>query len=33
VEPTTRLLFIANPNNPTSTAITATGLRRLLDQR
>jgi len=32
VDATTRLLFIANPNNPTSTAITATGLRRLLDR-
>ncbi len=32
VDATTRLLFIANPNNPTGTAITATGLRRLLDR-
>jgi histidinol-phosphate aminotransferase len=32
VNPTTRLLFIANPNNPTGTAVTTTGLRRLLDE-
>jgi len=32
VDPTTRLLFIANPNNPTGTAVTATALRRLLDR-
>ncbi len=32
VDATTRLLFIANPNNPTGTAITATALRRLLER-
>ncbi len=30
MDDSTRLLFIANPNNPTGTAVTATGLRRLL---
>ncbi|RMF85338.1 MAG: histidinol-phosphate transaminase, partial [Nitrospirae bacterium] len=32
VEPSTRFLFVANPNNPTGTAVTATALRRLLDR-
>lgn len=32
VKTTTRLLFLANPNNPTGTAVTATALRRLLDR-
>ena len=31
-EPTTRLLFLANPNNPTGTYLGAEGLRRLLEQ-
>ena len=32
VDGSTRLLFIANPNNPTGTAVTATALRGLLDR-